>query len=72
MRDINSMSWGNVLAPKQAQLNTMHAQLGLSDKAFGPDKRSSPRLLLSTVPWSIDCIVLTNHQLTKIISFVIT
>ena len=32
MRDINSMSRGNALAPKQAQLNTMHAQLGLPDK----------------------------------------
>ena len=33
IRDINSMSRGECLVPKQAQLSTMHAQLGLPDKS---------------------------------------
>ena len=32
MRDNDSMSRRECLGPKQAQLNTMHAQLGLPDK----------------------------------------
>ena len=57
MRNINSITRGDCLGHKQAQLSTMHSKDFQTKvvQAFGPFKWSGPRLL-STVPWGINHI----------------